>query len=116
MDTMARLFAHHVDLVLTPSTAITAPPIPPRALWRGEVNATLTSDATRFMQLANLTGLPGVTVPAGYDDNDLPIGLHLMAKWYDESLLLRMAKVAEEVLGSGRRKPRQDRWFGELLD
>ncbi|CAG8733566.1 16891_t:CDS:2, partial [Racocetra persica] len=81
-----------VNLILTPTCAITAPPIYPESLIYGEINPSVTTYGVRFTKLANFIGIPAVTVPAGYNDKNLPIGLQFMAKWYDEATLLRVAK------------------------
>ncbi|CAG8847890.1 330_t:CDS:1, partial [Racocetra persica] len=77
----------------------------------GEINHSVTSYGLRFLQLANFIGIPAVTVPAGYNDKNLPIGLQFMAKWYDEATLLRVAKVSEEIFGIKRRRPAEKYWF-----
>ncbi|CAG8443463.1 amidase signature enzyme [Rhizophagus irregularis] len=115
MRTLNNLFSNQVDLILTPATAITAPKIYPRALAHGEVDVTMISDIMRFVQLANFAGVPAVSVPAGYDDNNLPIGLQFIAKWYDEATLLRIAKTSEEILGNRRKKPSDKFWFGNYV-
>ncbi|CAG8534350.1 19602_t:CDS:2 [Cetraspora pellucida] len=104
-----------VNLILTPTCAITAPPIYPGALKYGEINTSVTAYGVRFTKLANFIGIPAVTVPAGYNDKNLPIGLQFMAKWYDEATLLRVAKVSEEIIGCKRRRPAEKYWFGDLL-
>lgn len=38
----------------------------------------------------NLAGLPGLSIPAGFDDG-LPVGLHLVGRDYDEARLLNVA-------------------------
>ncbi|CAG8767899.1 19609_t:CDS:2, partial [Dentiscutata erythropus] len=67
--------------------------------------------ATKFTSLANFIGTPAVTVPASYNDKNLPIGIQFMAKWYDEATLLRVAKASEEILGNRRRRPDEKYWF-----
>ncbi|CAG8557437.1 11212_t:CDS:2, partial [Dentiscutata erythropus] len=81
----------------------------------GELNPSVTYNGVMYTQLANFIGIPAITVPAGYNDKNLPIGLQFMAKWYDEATLLRVAKVSEEILGSKKRKPSEKYWFGDLL-
>lgn len=44
----------------------------------------------------NLAGLPGITVPCGYSDNKMPIGLQLIGKALDEATLLRVAYTYEQ--------------------
>jgi Asp-tRNA(Asn)/Glu-tRNA(Gln) amidotransferase A subunit family amidase len=45
--------------------------------------------------LANLTGVPGVSVPVGFHSSGLPIGLQLLAPWGEESRLLDAAERIE---------------------
>lgn len=40
---------------------------------------------------ANLAGLPGISMPCGFDAGGLPIGLQLIGKYFDEDGLLAMA-------------------------
>ena len=47
------------------------------------------------MGLANFTGIPGMTLPVGYDDRGLPIGLQVMSSWWNEHVMLRVAHAAE---------------------
>jgi aspartyl-tRNA(Asn)/glutamyl-tRNA(Gln) amidotransferase subunit A len=44
---------------------------------------------------ANLAGLPGISVPCGFDQTGLPIGLQLVGRAFDEETLLRIAHAAE---------------------
>ncbi|KAF2981593.1 hypothetical protein EK904_001055 [Melospiza melodia maxima] len=50
----------------------------------------------RFMQLGNFTGIPGLVVPIGYSTAGLPISLQVMAKWWDEAVLLRIGLKLEQ--------------------
>jgi len=44
---------------------------------------------------ANLTGLPGISIPAGVSSSGLPIGLQLMAPPFEEERLLRAGRMLE---------------------
>lgn len=44
----------------------------------------------------NIAGLPGLTVPCGFDISNLPIGLQLIGKPFDESTLLRVGYTFEQ--------------------
>lgn len=46
---------------------------------------------------ANLAGLPGISVPAGFTSAGLPIGLQLMAAPFEEERLLRAARMYEKA-------------------
>lgn len=47
--------------------------------------------------LANLTGIPGISVPVGLDGNGMPIGLMLHAAWDREEVLLDAAEHIERA-------------------
>ena len=93
-----------VDAVVTPSTATTAPAIPESALPDGESNLALSDALVRFARQGNVTGFPAISLPAGYDSAGLPIGMQLMARPYEEHLLLRLGRVVEAAIE--RREPK----------
>jgi Asp-tRNA(Asn)/Glu-tRNA(Gln) amidotransferase A subunit family amidase len=84
-----------IDGLVTPATAVTARPIAPGAARYGESNLPLMGELMRYMPLANLTGLPAIVFPAGYDPDGLPIGLQVIGRAWEEAFLLRVAQVAE---------------------
>ena len=47
----------------------------------------------------NLAGIPGISVPCGFDQKGLPIGLQLMASHLQEQVLFRAAYSVEKGLG-----------------
>ncbi|OZG71607.1 amidase [Hahella sp. CCB-MM4] len=84
-----------VDMIVTPTTAITAPPVQQESDDSAESNIQVLTELMRFAFPANLTGLPALTVPVDYDEKGLPIGLQLMGKAWSEHLLLRCGKALE---------------------
>jgi len=92
-----------VDVVISPATAITAPPIPPGGAKGGWSDLSVTTEKMRYVFPANLVGLPAISFPAGYDESGLPIGMQAMGRWWEEHILLRVAHVAE--LAIERRPP-----------
>lgn len=56
----------------------------------------------------NLAGLPGISLPCGYDKNGLPIGLQLLGQTFDEKSILRAA-YAYEQSRSYKRSPIAER-------
>ncbi len=84
-----------VDAIVTPTTPCVAPPIPEAALPEGESNLQVSDSLMRFIRIGNLTGFPAISVPAGYGSNRLPVGIHFMARPYEEHLLLRLARTVE---------------------
>ncbi|MCL6633513.1 MAG: Asp-tRNA(Asn)/Glu-tRNA(Gln) amidotransferase subunit GatA [Alicyclobacillus herbarius] len=55
---------------------------------------------------ANLAGLPALSVPCGVSSEGLPIGLQLLAHWWDEATLLRVGHTYEQVRGFEMPLPR----------
>jgi len=54
---------------------------------------------------ANLAGLPGMVVPAGFSRQGLPIGLQLLGATFSEETLLRVARMFERETEFHRRRP-----------
>ena len=44
---------------------------------------------------ANLAGIPGISLPCGFDSNSMPIGLQILGKAFSEAKLLRIARMFE---------------------
>ena len=95
---------HEVDVIATPATAVTAPPLRRDALASGESDFVTLDLLSRFVAAANLTGHPAISFPAGYDAAGLPIGLQMIGRPWREDVLLRIAAAAERVVE--RRRPR----------
>ena len=93
-----------VDCIVTPSTGRTAPVLARDALKTGESNLAVIGEILRFAQPANLTGLPAISFPVGYDGKGLPIGIQFMGRPWAEHTLLKVALAAEAVVE--RRAPR----------
>ncbi|WP_071442119.1 amidase family protein [Traorella massiliensis] len=54
--------------------------------------------AENFMILGNMSGYPSLTLPSGFVE-DLPIGINVTAKAFDEQNLLNICKAIEEETG-----------------
>ncbi|PHT41706.1 Fatty acid amide hydrolase [Capsicum baccatum] len=96
-----------VDVIVTPTTGMTAPRIPPSALKVGETDLHVSGDLMRFIITANLLGFPAVTVPVGYDNQGLPIGMQLIGRPWCEASILRLAAAIEETCAEPKKKPLQ---------
>ncbi len=72
-----------VDLILTPTTPTTAFKIgeksdDPLEMYLNDIYTTS----------ANLAGIPAINIPIGYDKNNLPVGMQLMANTLNEHILI----------------------------
>ncbi|MGN6201510.1 MAG: amidase family protein, partial [Solirubrobacterales bacterium] len=83
-----------VDVIAWPTVPAVAPP--QEAPLVELPSGTLTADAAnvRGGALANLTGIPAISVPVGSSEG-LPIGLQLQAAWGRDELLLDAAEALE---------------------
>jgi aspartyl-tRNA(Asn)/glutamyl-tRNA(Gln) amidotransferase subunit A len=54
----------------------------------------------------NLAGLPGMSIPAGFDSKGLPVGLQLIGKYFDEARLLNVAHRYQQVTDWHKRLPK----------
>ena len=54
--------------------------------------------ADNLMSIANFGGQPSISLPLGFEDN-LPLGVNVMGKLFDESLVLAFAKKIEKITG-----------------
>lgn len=86
-------FFEEYDLLLTPTTPITAP-------IRGSADAVERARLlTRFTAPFNLTGLPALSVPCGWSSEKMPIGLQLVGKAWAEAKLLMAGELFEKMRG-----------------
>ena len=89
------VFAAGVDAILTPAT-------PSAAFGLGEMKD---ADPVQmylndvFTVTVNLAGLPGISVPAGLDNQGLPLGLQLIGRPWEEGDLLNTAYALESAAG-----------------
>jgi Asp-tRNA(Asn)/Glu-tRNA(Gln) amidotransferase A subunit family amidase len=95
--TLAKVF-EEVDVIAWPTVPAVAPPL--EAPLVGVPSGTLTADEAnvRGGALANLTGIPAISVPVGSSEG-LPIGLQLQAAWGRDELLLDAAEALERANG-----------------
>ena len=86
---------------------LAAPTSPTTAFKIGEkVNDPLAMYLSDVCTLpVNVAGLPGISVPCGFDANGLPIGLQLIGKAFDEATLLRAAHAYERATDWHTRRP-----------
>ena len=91
-----QVFADGIDTILTPATPSAAFGIADQDMAADPVKMYINDI---FTVTVNMAGLPGITFPAGLDDNGLPLGLQLIGKPFDEETLFRTGHVIEQVAG-----------------
>jgi aspartyl-tRNA(Asn)/glutamyl-tRNA(Gln) amidotransferase subunit A len=58
-----------------------------------------------FTLALSLAGLPGLSLPCGFDDAGLPIGLQIMGGAFDEATIVRVAHAYEQATEWHKRRP-----------
>jgi aspartyl-tRNA(Asn)/glutamyl-tRNA(Gln) amidotransferase subunit A len=58
-----------------------------------------------FTISANLAGLPAISIPCGFSEGNLPIGLHILAKPFDEETIFRAAYAFEQNTDYHKKRP-----------
>jgi aspartyl-tRNA(Asn)/glutamyl-tRNA(Gln) amidotransferase subunit A len=87
---------------------VIAGPVAPSVAWKlGEqgddpVKAYL---ADIFTLPGSLAGLPGMSVPAGFGDQHMPVGLQLIGNYFDEARLLQVAHALQRATDWHRALP-----------
>jgi aspartyl-tRNA(Asn)/glutamyl-tRNA(Gln) amidotransferase subunit A len=79
-----------VDVLLTPTM-----PSGPFALGLDGPDGSAGLSWTSFTYPFNLTGQPAITLPAGFDEDGLPLGIQLVGRRFDDALLLAVARDYE---------------------
>ncbi|MGW2642658.1 amidase [Streptomyces sp. NPDC001348] len=91
--------------MLTEVDVIAAPTVPATAVRAGQETITWAdgtvegvSDAyVRLSSPANITGVPSLSIPVGHDTAGLPIGMQLLGRPLQESVLLRVGHAYEQT-------------------
>jgi aspartyl-tRNA(Asn)/glutamyl-tRNA(Gln) amidotransferase subunit A len=84
------------DVLVTPTVPVTAPRIGEETLSNGEE---LRPALLRLVTPFNTVGFPALSLPCGYTEAGLPVGLQLAARPYKEALLLKVAHAYEQSHG-----------------
>ena len=95
---LASLFAD-VDLIAWPTIPAAAPPLDAPLVELPSGTQTADQANVRGAALANLTGIPAISVPAGLGEAGLPLALQLQAAWGGDALLLEAAEALERANG-----------------
>ena len=101
----ARLLFEGYELLITPALAV--PPFP-----LGQNNAIpLPGQEPRALRWSaftypfNLTGQPAVSVPCGWTEEGLPVGLQIVGRRFDDCTVLQAARALEQIQPWADRRP-----------
>jgi aspartyl-tRNA(Asn)/glutamyl-tRNA(Gln) amidotransferase subunit A len=96
-----------VECVLTPTTPIAAPKIGEASVLIGGEKQDVRLATTNLARVANLLGLPAISVPCGFNSAGLPLGLQIMGKPFEEGRILQVAAALQDATDFHRTLPPQ---------
>jgi aspartyl-tRNA(Asn)/glutamyl-tRNA(Gln) amidotransferase subunit A len=89
-----------VDVILGPVS-----PIPPFKLGEKVDDPVAMYLADILTVSANLAGIPGLALPCGFTQNNLPVGMQLLGLHFSENLLFKVGKDFQAITDYHKRRP-----------
>ena len=103
-------FMRNYDLLITPTVAVPPFEVGIQGPTVIDGRAVDQFEWLHFTYPYNLTGSPAATVPAGWTDDGLPVGLQIIGRHLDDALVLRASACFEAA------QPWKHRWPGMLAE
>jgi amidase len=101
-----REFMERREFLLIPTAQV--PPFDVTQPYVTEINGARLPTYIDWMRVCSditVTGLPAISVPAGFTDEGLPVGLQIVGRHQDEWGVLQLAQAFEQATGFHRRRP-----------
>ena len=100
-----RVLLETVDVLVTPTTPVTAPLIGQDSITYGGVVENVLMAMIRCTAPFNATHLPALSLPCGFTGSGLPVGLQIAGRPFDEATVLRVGHAYEQATGWHLRTP-----------
>jgi amidase len=84
------------------------PPFDATIAWPREIEGVKMETYLDWMKSAYLvtpTFCPAISVPAGFTDDGLPVGIQIVGRYRDDLGVLQIAYAFEQATGFARRRP-----------
>ena len=94
-----------IDAMLVPGLPVTAPKVGQSVYDWGSWQEPIFRAHARLNCPFNLCGLPAATIPCGFADDGLPVGLQIAGKPFDEATVLRIADAFQQRTDWHLRRP-----------
>ena len=101
-----REFMERHEFLLLPAAQV--PPFDVTQPYVTEINGVRLPTYIDWMRICSditVTGLPAISVPAGFTDDGLPVGLQIVGRHQDDWSVLQLAHAFEQATGFHRRRP-----------
>ena len=101
----SRELFQQVDILAGPMEPVTAPKIGATKVQVGKITQGAIPTLTQYSRPFNLNGYPAISVPCGFSQDNLPMGLQLAGRPFEEETVLRVAHAYEQATEWYRRRP-----------
>jgi aspartyl-tRNA(Asn)/glutamyl-tRNA(Gln) amidotransferase subunit A len=98
-------FMQNYDLLLTPTLAVAAFPVHMQGPEKIDNRIGGLFDWLAFTFPLNFTGQPAASIPAGFTDDGLPVGLQIVGRHLDDQTVLRASACFEAARPWADKKP-----------
>lgn len=101
-----RSFLERYEFLLLPTVQV--PPFPVDQPYVTEINGVKLANYMEWMKscyLISATSHPAISVPAGFTDDGLPVGLQIVGRYRDDFGVLQLAHAFEGATGAWKRRP-----------
>lgn len=101
-----RVFLEHYDFLVLPVAQVQ--PFAIEIPWLSSINGIPLQSYIDWMAscyVVTLTGLPAISVPAGFTSEGLPVGLQIVGRHQRDFEVLQLAHAFETATGHGQRRP-----------
>ncbi len=98
-------FMRKYDLLLTPTLAVPPFAVHVQGPEKIEDRMVATTQWLAFVFPINMTGQPAASIPAGFTDDGLPVGLQIVGRHLDDPLVLKASAAFEKAKPWSSRRP-----------
>jgi amidase len=101
-----RVFMETYEFLILPVSQV--PPFDVKQPYIMEINGVQMKTYIDWMQscyFISVTGLPAISVPCGFTEEGLPVGVQIVGRHQDERGVLQLAYAFQEATGFWKRRP-----------
>lgn len=103
-----RMRAFHEKYAFLICAVNQVPPFDASEPWPAEIEGVAMENYVAWMKTAywiSTTCCPAISVPAGFTDDGLPVGVQIVGRYRDDLSVLKIAHAFEQATGFGQRRP-----------
>jgi aspartyl-tRNA(Asn)/glutamyl-tRNA(Gln) amidotransferase subunit A len=93
-EKMNKLFSE-VDIIISPVKPKTASQIDENFRWATRKEFNEEHPISLVGAIGNLIGLPAISIPNGFDKNELPTSIHFIANSHQDALVIKIAEYIQ---------------------